>query len=266
MGITQDSSSRRALLAGVAIGVAGVAADAAVPGAADAANGGAVILGADNTATGETIIDTTATPSAAALAVGSSSADWAFLATNDGAGASVYAQNDGVGPGAHSQAVGAEGVYARSGLTDGLNPGLTRSGVHGVTDSPDDSAVWGEAVGGGVGVMGSTTSSSQAAVSGTNSGTGYGINAVSSHGTGLHAQGSVAGLQVEGAAVFSRSGVATVAGTTASPRMDAPLTKSLSTVRSSSALITSSSSPSNSSTNNPSLRSPRLVTSTKIFP
>ena len=50
-----------------------------------------------------------------------------------------------------------------------------------------------------------------------------------------------------------------------SPRMEAPLIRSVATVWSSSALITSSSSPSRLSTIIPSFRSPMEITSTKIF-
>ena len=50
-----------------------------------------------------------------------------------------------------------------------------------------------------------------------------------------------------------------------SPRMEAPLIRSVATVWSSSALMTSSSSPSRLSTIIPSFRSPMEITSTKIF-
>jgi hypothetical protein len=216
-----QGSSRKALLAGAAIGVAVVAADAASPGAAGAANGDPVLLGRSNTATSVTIIDALNSSNGALFLnadTGHGSVLAALIAENGGAGACVQALQSGTGEGTHSQSVNAEGLYARSGSTDGFNPGLTRSGVHGVTDSPNDSAVWGEAVSGGIGVMGSTASASQAAVSATNSGAGLAVNAISAHGTGLHAQGGVAGIQVDGAAIFSRSGIATIAGTTATPK------------------------------------------------
>src|ERR1700686_4689469 len=56
-----------------------------------------------------------------------------------------------------------------------------------------------------------------------------------------------------------------ISTTRPSPRSDAPLTKSVATVWSSTALITNSSSLSNPSTISPSLRSPRVMTRTKIL-
>ncbi len=50
-----------------------------------------------------------------------------------------------------------------------------------------------------------------------------------------------------------------------SPRMEAPLTRSVSTVSSSTALMTNSSSPSSASTINPNLRSPAAMTRMKIL-
>src|SRR6185312_1430351 len=57
----------------------------------------------------------------------------------------------------------------------------------------------------------------------------------------------------------------TMSTTLPSPRMEAPLIRSVATVWSSSALMTSSSSPSRLSTIIPSFRSPIEITSTKIF-
>jgi hypothetical protein len=54
-------------LAGAAFGVAAVAAEAASPGVAGAANGGPVILAASNSATGATVIDTTGSSNGALL-------------------------------------------------------------------------------------------------------------------------------------------------------------------------------------------------------
>jgi hypothetical protein len=95
-----------------------------------------------------------------------------------------------------------EGVYARSGQTDGTTPGATRNGVHGVTDSASASGVWGEALGGGAGVTGSTTSASEPGVSGVNHGNGPGVLAQN--------DGGGSALQVNGPSLFSRSGVVTI--------------------------------------------------------
>jgi hypothetical protein len=96
----------------------------------------------------------------------------------------------------------AEGVYARSGQTDSTNAGISRSGVHGVTDSATASGVWGEALNGGAGVTG-TASGNNGGVQGLNAGAGPGVLAQNT--------GSGPALGVVGPAVFNRSGVLTVA-------------------------------------------------------
>jgi len=105
-------------------------------------------------------------------------------------------------------------------------PGMTRNGVHGVTDSPYDSGVWGEAVGGGFGVGGSTTTKGiigNAGVTGANHGSGPGVMGQSNGGVGVYGVASKGGvgvradgpvgslaLQVEGTAWFNRSGLTVI--------------------------------------------------------
>jgi hypothetical protein len=159
------------------------------------------------------------------------------LAKNNGLGPAVFALAEiGVGvlavsTGNFSPAVlgrsqaQAEGVYGQSGLTPGTSAGATRTGIHGVTDSASDAAMWGEAVNGGIGVTGSTTSASNAAVRGANHGSGPGVlgsstgsgagvagTTASSTGIGVFAQNTGGGsaLTVSGPSVFSRSGVVTI--------------------------------------------------------
>jgi hypothetical protein len=151
-------------------------------------------------------------------ALNNSSANPAIYAENDGTAEAVAAQSvSGIGVhGISSSTAGvfgesqSEGVYAQSGFTAGTNPGTTRSGVHGVTDSATDSGVWGEAVGGGAGVTGSTTGAN-GGVQGLNHGTGPGVLAQNTAGG--------TALQVSGPAAFSRSGAVSIPATKASAKV-----------------------------------------------
>src|SRR5579859_3931598 len=79
--------------------------------------------------------------------------------------------------------------------------------------------------------------------------------------------GGAAALLPTGAVKRSTTAARFMISTTRpSPRIDAPLTKSVAMVWSSSDLITSSSSPSSESTIKPSLRLPKLMMRMKIFP
>lgn len=222
--------SRRRLLTGAA-GALGLLAGEVITSAtpAQAGTDGDVVLGALNTASTTTTIDTIKsaqdtmaleTADARSLAVQNESLQQTVHATNIGGGAALFGFSAG----------GGEGVYGQSGLTSGTKPGKTRNGVHGVTDSPTDSGVWGEAVGGGVGVAGATTTSGtdgNPAMTGVNLGTGPGVKGESrgggtavlglaaSGGTGVLAQAGGGGgtaLEVNGPALFSRSGLVTVTG------------------------------------------------------
>jgi hypothetical protein len=221
--------SRRRLLAGAA-GALGLLAGEAITTAAPAQAGtdGDVVLGTLNIASTTTTIDTIAsaqdtmaleTGNARTLAVQNESLQQTVLATNIGGGAALFGFSAGSG----------EGVYGQSGITAGTKPGKTRNGVHGVTDSKTDSGVWGEAVGGGVGVAGATATSGvngNPAMTGVNLGSGPGVKGESrgggaavlgltaSGGTGVLAQASAGGtaLEVSGPALFSRSGLVTITG------------------------------------------------------
>ncbi|MGI9005167.1 MAG: hypothetical protein ACR2FU_03040 [Streptosporangiaceae bacterium] len=220
--------SRRVLLAGAAGAVGLLAGEPIGPAApARAGTDGDVVLGTLNFASSATSINTIASGqdtmtlaagNARTLAVQNDSlANQAVLAANVGAGAALFAL------------AGGEGLYGQSGIIAGTRPGQTRNGVHGVTDSPTDSGVWGEATGGGVGVAGATSTSGASgnpAVTGVNVGTGPGIKGESrgggtavygvavAGGTGVLAEagGVATALQVSGPAVFSRSGLVTITG------------------------------------------------------
>ena len=220
--------SRRVLLAGAA-GALGVLAGEAIAPAASAQAGtdGDVVLGTLNIASSATTIETIASgQDTMALAAGD--ARTLALQNDSLANQTVFAANDGNGAALFALA-GGEGLYGQSGITAGTRPGLTRNGVHGVTDSPSDSGVWGEATGGGVGVAGATSTSGisgNPAVTGVNVGSGPGIKGESrgggaavlgqavSGGTGVLAEASAGGtaLGVSGPAVFSRSGLVTITG------------------------------------------------------
>jgi hypothetical protein len=123
--------------------------------------------------------------------------------------------------------IGPDGLYARSGRTEGSTPGFSASGVHAVTDGPSAAAVWGEHMAGGVGASGTTQSTGPAGapgVSGVNHGSGPGVKGSSdstgigvygtnqSTGTGVLAENTGTGpaLSVHGSALFSRSGTVVI--------------------------------------------------------
>ena len=219
--------SRRLLLAGAAGALGLLAGEAIAPATpAQAGTDGDVVLGTLNNASSTTTIDTVtsgqdtvafAAADARTLAVQNDSLQQTVLAINNGGGAALFGLSGG------------EGLYGQSGISIGTRPGQTRNGVHGVTDSPTDSGVWGEAVGGGVGVAGATSTfgiGGNPAVTGVNVGSGPGVKGESrsggaavhgltaSGGTGVLAQASGGGtaLQVSGPALFSRSGLVTITG------------------------------------------------------
>lgn len=175
--------SRRRLLAGAA-GALGLLAGGTIGRATPARAGfdGDVVLGASNFASSETSIDTSASSAETLLVTAAAAA--ALDAQNSGNAPCVLAANVAVSGGSAAvsgRSTSGEGLYAQSGTTNGSSPGQTRNGVHGVTDSADDSAVWGEAVAGGTGVAGSTTSSissASAGVTGTNFGDGPAVKGV----------------------------------------------------------------------------------------
>jgi hypothetical protein len=233
--------SRRRLLAGAA-GALGLLAGETIGRATPAQAGmdGDVVLGATNTTGSTTTIDTSGGGSTtlSLFAAGGN----AIQAQNGGSFPAVSAINTAVNGGSaglFGGSVSGEGLYAQSGHGNGTNPGKTRNGVHGVTDSATDSAVWGEAISGGFGVAGSTEShgvDGAAGVWGNNSATGPGVLGVShggpgvigvtSGGTGVLAE-NISGdgghaLRVIGAASFSRSGHVTIAAPHASATVITP--------------------------------------------
>jgi len=217
--------SRRLLLAGAAGALGLLAGEAIAPATpARAGTDGDVVLGSLNIASTTTTIQTNAsgqntmelgTLDARTLSVGNDSLQETVLAINNGGGAAFYGVSGG------------EGLYGQSGKISGTRPGQTRNGVHGVSDSPTDSGVWGEAMGGGVGVAGATSTfgvNGNPAVTGVNLGSGPGVKGESrgggtavqgltgSGGIGVLAQASGGGtaLEVSGPALFSRSGLVTI--------------------------------------------------------
>ncbi len=234
--------SRRRLLAGAA-GVLGLLAGETIAQAtpAQAGTDGDVVLGATNTTSSVTIIDTSGS-GATTLALFAAGGN-AIQAQNGGGSPAVSAVNTAVSGGSAGLFGGShsgEGLYGQSGTSRGTSPGQTRNGVHGVTDSATDSAVWGEAVSGGYGVSGSTSSSSlqgPAGVWGNNFGSGPGVlgtsgggagvaGVTSAGGTGVHAENDSAtgglALRVVGTAAFSRSGLVTITAPHVSATVSAP--------------------------------------------
>jgi hypothetical protein len=201
---------------GVSLGVAG--------GSAQADNGQAIILGGvcngssgTNCATSTTIVENTGTREA-------------FTAIADFGSAGVFGENT-------SDASNVLGGEAAGVSGDGSGPG--DDGVYGIGDangvhgeayfSSSGSGVFGQNDGNGNGVYGHANNSAASGVYGQNDGTGFGVAGRASGGTGIlgdSANGigvsassqNATALKVTGKAQFSRSGVATVAGTSAAPK------------------------------------------------
>ena len=200
----------------LALSVVVVALEAPPAAAASCGNGqgSPLLLGCDNnTATDATSIND-ATAGSFALAVNETGAG--------GDGVSAFAADAGV--------VGGGGTYGVVG----------NGGTYGVVGSGDTYGVWGDSHT-GTGVYGNTTADGQngvyghaantsgSGVYGQNDGTGFGVAGRASGGTGTlgdSANGTgvwassqnATALKVSGKAQFSRSGVATVAGTSAAPK------------------------------------------------
>jgi len=121
--------------------------------------------------------------------------------TNGGSGPGVYGTSNGGAALYGLNTSGTEGVYAQSGVTTGTTPGATRTGIHGVTNSSDAGAVWGENLGGGDGVKGT-------------SGSGSGLHGQASALTGIGVlaenTGGGTALKVSGPSIFSRSGTVVI--------------------------------------------------------
>ena len=217
MGVANDrevggagkARSRRRLLAGGTGALAAVLTAEALarPAPAAAANGGNVILGQGNTETSGTTISN------------SSGGDFGLEVDGTGSSTGLIGHSDsGIGvDGESSSGTGVrgfsgsgEGVYGQNGHPVSGFSGVT-NGVHGITDTASGVGVIGENTGGGTAVGG--ISSTGDGVGGTSS-SGNGVHGVSSSGgTGVLAENFGGGnaLRVAGSAVFSRSGVLTVA-------------------------------------------------------
>jgi hypothetical protein len=190
--------TRRQLLAGGTGALAAVLTAEALTRptpAAAAANGDTVILGQGNSETLPTVF------------VNSAGGVAALAGTATGSGTGVGGNSDS-GDGVLGTSVGGTGVH---GTSSGSG-----SGVHGTIDGPSGIGVFGEnpsgtAVGGISGASDGVggTSGSGNGVHGVSS-TGAGVSGECAAGTGVLAAGKTA-LKVKGSAVFSRSGILTVA-------------------------------------------------------
>jgi len=192
-GAGKASSRRRLLTRGAGVLAAVLTAEAlARPAPAAADNGGNVILGQDNTETAQTVIAKT------------TDGDAVLLCEATGAGTGLWGYNSGTGVGTAGFSSAGDGVYG--------NSGGTGNGVYGHANNSTASGVYGQNDGTGFGVAGRAAAG--VGVLGDSAG-GVGVRASSQNGTALQVTGSA---QFTGSVQFSRSGVATVAGTKASPR------------------------------------------------
>jgi hypothetical protein len=237
-----DRRTRRRLLAGVA-GVLGVAAAEVVGNGApaQAAQGGNVVLGTDNTgATARTGVMATAGESA--------------LLADPGTGIGVAGTGVSTGPGVSGTGgANAAGVFGTGGASGFIGVGGQgtgpSAGVHGTGGPTDGNGVEGYASGNGTGVVGTGSgtgtgveggggpnggtgvfgvgggSGTGIGVYGNASGTGDAVYGLSQGGNGVHGvtnaasavgvlaenPGGGAAFQAVGPAVFSRSGVLTIA-------------------------------------------------------
>jgi|SRR3954452_3897280 hypothetical protein len=159
------------------------------PPSADAADGDSVIAGQDNFETSVTRLHNT-----------DLDGTWGLVVVNDGTA---------------SQAIGIEGYV--SGQSGRGVFGL--AGQTGVEGAALVTGVLGESTGQGDGVDGQANNACCSGVFGTNDGTGNGVAGQADSGTGvLAASTNGIALKVSGKAQFSRSGTASVAGTSAAPK------------------------------------------------
>src|SRR6266545_3562788 len=169
---------------------------------------------------------------------GESTSGTGLRALAHGAATALWAENDSTGAGLVAKGLWGDGIFATS--YSGINKsgvyGESKSGagygVVGRTDAGGKAAVWGDNIGGGAGVEGETTGNFASAVYGHHGGSnaGWGVYGHAKVGTGVHGDGTVAGvdgsavtaggigvratntaggpaLRVNGKASFSRSGV-----------------------------------------------------------
>jgi hypothetical protein len=212
-GIEADAEpiSRRGVLGSLGKGVAagvGMAAGGSLLEAGRAYGGtdGDVVLGTDNSTTGTTrIVNNSSGLVFPVMELDTGDGD-GLVVKNNSQDSSIAALNGGVGLALFGHANVGEALYAKSGGTDGTNPGRTRSGVHAVTDSAHDSGVWGEAVAGGAGVTGST-SGKNGGVQGLNLAGGPGLYGTSASGEGLYGQSGTVASAFAGTSLTGVHGV-----------------------------------------------------------
>ena len=192
-------------VAGVSMGLAG--------GTARADNGQSIILGTACFATG-----TNCENGSTQVEDAGTGDVFDALATNGSA--ALFGRND-----TNASSFGGEvaGVY-------GIGVGAGVDGVYGLNNGPSSAnGVFGQNDGTGNGVRGETVDSTASGVYGQNDASGYGVAGRAASGTGVlgdSANGvgvqansaSGTALEVTGTARFSRSGVATVAGTSLAPK------------------------------------------------
>ena len=241
-GVSQDQGEeeagtlgrygRRALIFGAGAAGAGLAATlAAGADPAAAANDSPVELGESNTASATTSITTTTGNGLNGLTTSDETYACGVLGESQ-YGIGVYGTQSSTS-GLLGGSVGSEGVPSTAAVV-GDTGSASGVGVMGLGSLGGVSGWSTEGYGvAGIsesfGVLGivSGDSSGQYAISGndqtTGTGGGYGVAGFSEHGTGVFASGPVA-LEAEGVAKFSRSGIATVAGTATDPAKSVTVT------------------------------------------
>jgi hypothetical protein len=195
MSVPEKSSSRRAVLAAGAVGAVALAAEAITPERAEAANGDALTVGSSsNIASSPTGLEVTG--SGVAYGVG---------VTDNGLG---------VAPGGNPAILGH------------TNDQAFQTGVLGYATAAGMVGVEGYALNGATGLHGFSDSGSGATVQSNTGNALYaiGLLAGSVAVTAIGADPASLALDVGGVAQFSRSGIATVAGTTAAPKSSVKVT------------------------------------------